>query len=183
MSETVEMIVRKSPMRPVFFHDGPTYWIRAMSFDPNAGYRSTRSNRYKAVGTASVDMRSALTCVLGSPLFYMYFKTFSNCRDFSTREIFAFPTEVFRSPTVGTLCLLADKLLERPIQTREVKQRNYPSGDVEYSEYYPVHSKAIIDEIDRVLARHYGFTDEELDFIINYDIKYRMAKVEEEEES
>ena len=26
-----------------------------------------------------------------------------------------------------------------------------------------------------VLARHYGFTDEELDFIINYDIKYRMG--------
>ncbi|MFH1515157.1 MAG: hypothetical protein ABIG42_06830 [bacterium] len=35
--------------------------------------------------------------------------------------------------------------------------------------------KHIIDEIDRVLARHFGFTDEELDFIINYDIKYRMG--------
>jgi hypothetical protein len=45
-------------------------------------------------------------------------------------------------------------------------------------------SKPIIDEIDRVLARHYGFTDEELDFIINYDVKYRMGlgagEVEEE---
>ena len=37
-------------------------------------------------------------------------------------------------------------------------------------------SKAIIDEIDRVLTKHYGFTEEELDFIINYDIKYRMGK-------
>ena len=36
-------------------------------------------------------------------------------------------------------------------------------------------SKPIIDEIDKVLAKHYGFTDEELDFIINYDIKYRMG--------
>lgn len=36
-------------------------------------------------------------------------------------------------------------------------------------------SKPIIDEIDTVLARHYGFTDEELDFIVNYDIKYRMG--------
>jgi len=26
-----------------------------------------------------------------------------------------------------------------------------------------------------VLAEHYGFTDEELDFIINHDIKYRMG--------
>jgi hypothetical protein len=40
---------------------------------------------------------------------------------------------------------------------------------------YPKVSKPLIDEIDRVLARHYGFTDEELDFIINYDIKYRMG--------
>jgi len=27
-----------------------------------------------------------------------------------------------------------------------------------------------------MFARHYGFTDEELEFIINYDIKYRMGK-------
>ena len=36
-------------------------------------------------------------------------------------------------------------------------------------------SKPIIDEIDKVLAQHYDFTEEELDFIINYDIKYRMG--------
>ena len=38
--------------------------------------------------------------------------------------------------------------------------------------------RLIIDEIDRSLAEHYGFTDEELDFIINYDIKYRMGQDE-----
>jgi len=32
-----------------------------------------------------------------------------------------------------------------------------------------------MDKIDTVLAEHYGFTEEELDFIINYDIKYRMG--------
>jgi cupin superfamily acireductone dioxygenase involved in methionine salvage len=43
-------------------------------------------------------------------------------------------------------------------------------------------SKPIIDEIDKVLAKHYGFTEEELDFIINYDIKYRMGGELEREE-
>jgi len=38
------------------------------------------------------------------------------------------------------------------------------TGKVIYDEFYPKHSKPIIDEIDRVLAGHYGFTDEELDF-------------------
>ena len=36
-------------------------------------------------------------------------------------------------------------------------------------------AKEALDEIDRVLAKHYGFTDEEFDFIVNYDIKYRMG--------
>lgn len=36
--------------------------------------------------------------------------------------------------------------------------------------------KRCFDQIDRVLAKHYGFTDEELDFIINYDIKYRIGQ-------
>lgn len=37
-------------------------------------------------------------------------------------------------------------------------------------------SKPIIDSIDTILAEHYGFSEEELDFIINYDIKYRMGR-------
>jgi hypothetical protein len=41
---------------------------------------------------------------------------------------------------------------------------------------YPSKSKEIIDSIDHALASHYGFTEEELDFIINYDIKYRMGR-------
>ena len=54
---------------------------------------------------------------------------------------------------------------------------------IEYAELNTAQSKPIIDEIDRVLARHYGFTDEELDFIINYDIKYRMGDLLGEEDN
>ena len=61
------------------------------------------------------------------------------------------------------------------LTNKAIKNRVYPSGLVYYEEYYPAKSKPIIDEIDKVLAKHYGFTEEELDFIINYDIKYRMG--------
>lgn len=61
------------------------------------------------------------------------------------------------------------------------KECNYKAtGKVIYDEFYPKYSKPIIDEIDRVLAKHYGVTDEELDFIINYDIKYRMGGADDE---
>ena len=39
----------------------------------------------------------------------------------------------------------------------------------------PRFAKSIIDEVDRALAHHYGFSDDELDFIVNYAIRYRMG--------
>ena len=49
------------------------------------------------------------------------------------------------------------------------------TGEIVYDEFYPRLSKPIMDETDRVLAEHYGLSGEELDYIINYDIKYRMG--------
>ena len=36
-------------------------------------------------------------------------------------------------------------------------------------------AKSIIDALDSALAEGFGFTDEELDFTVNYDVKYRMG--------
>ena len=38
----------------------------------------------------------------------------------------------------------------------------------------------MIDVIDQDLAKAFEFSDDETDFIINYDIKYRMSGTEEE---
>ena len=54
--------------------------------------------------------------------------------------------------------------------------RTKQADTIEYDEFSVGLSKPIIDAIDRVLARHYGFTEAELDFILHYDIKYRMGK-------
>ena len=68
------------------------------------------------------------------------------------------------------------RLLMKELQNNAVMvDAVYRTGDVSFAQYLPAKSKSIIDEIDKVLAKHYGFTDEELDFIINYDIKYRMG--------
>jgi hypothetical protein len=52
----------------------------------------------------------------------------------------------------------------------------YPHDTLSVQCIIPKHSKPIIDEIDAALADHYKLTEEELDFIINYDIKYRMGE-------
>ena len=65
------------------------------------------------------------------------------------------------------------------VQLQKHKERivvnSLRSGLTKQDVYHVSCAKPIIDEIDELLAKHYGFTEEELDFIINYDIKYRMG--------
>ena len=42
-------------------------------------------------------------------------------------------------------------------------------------------SKPLIDRIDTELGKLLGLNQEETDFIINYDIKYRMGGTDDEE--
>ena len=44
-----------------------------------------------------------------------------------------------------------------------------------YDEFYPRKSKPEIDAIDKILAEYLGLSADELDFIINFDIKFRMG--------
>ena len=60
--------------------------------------------------------------------------------------------------------------------SRPLVRRQKGKGTAETQSFIINKSKPIIDQIDTILSQHYDFTQEELDFIINYDIKYRMGK-------
>ena len=63
--------------------------------------------------------------------------------------------------------ILADRLMTDLRDNSSRKTAQYQaSGQAIYQEFYPSLSKPLIDEIDRVLAQHYNFTEEELDFTI-----------------
>jgi hypothetical protein len=49
------------------------------------------------------------------------------------------------------------------------------TGRTETQSFKIQKSKPIIEEIDVALARHFGLTEEELDFVINFEIKFRMG--------
>jgi len=83
------------------------------------------------------------------------------------------------------LSQLAAQLI-RDVESRsKIQTRNYSARgrtfEMKKQYFYFKESKPIIDEIDKVLAGHYGFTAEELDFILNYDIKYRLGRDAETE--
>lgn len=95
------------------------------------------------------------------------------------RDVLNFPCDLSKlsDKTRRTLILLAKQLQEDYTKNKSFMKKSGLQIETLNAEK----SKPIIDEIDRVLAQHYGFTPEELDFIINYDIKYRMGRDSGEE--
>ena len=127
--------------------------------------------------------RDIFVALLNSSLFYWFYVNYSDGHNFTKTVIGNMP---FDYDALGIhlpkLKQLVKELMKDLSDKSGKKVANYKAtGKVEYAEYYPKKSKSIIDKIDTVLASYYGFTDEELDFIINYDIKYRMGDVLAEE--
>jgi len=80
---------------------------------------------------------------------------------------------------LNSLCDIYEESLERNKKRTITQNKN--TGEIIQDFYFCKLSKHIIDEIDKTLAECYNFTEEELDFIINYDIKYRMGEELNEE--
>lgn len=158
----------------LYYHNAPRYWIRATDFIPyfHNDKGATISSQVKSSTFITENTRDIMMGVLNSSLFYIWFVVYSDSRHLNSREIDNFPLAEGKADLKQLLSELSEDY-----QRNKIRKHTYykATGNVDYDEYYPKKSKPIIDEIDKVLAKHYGFTDEELDFIINYDIKYRMG--------
>ncbi len=120
---------------------------------------------------------SAALCLLNSTLFRWVMDVVSDGSHLNRREIDNFPFDPRRAADLpGKFTKLAKRLsadLRRHSFTRKM---TYSHDTLTVQCIAPKFSKLILDEIDEVLAQYYGLTEEELDFIVNYDIKYRMGQ-------
>ena len=132
------------------------------------------------------EFRNASISILSSTLFYWYFIMTTNCRDLNPSDLKEFPINLadISEPILSSLSTLCEKIMIDYREKSLIKDKvSTQTGEIRYQEFYPRLSKPLLDEIDKVLAIHYGFSGAELDFILNYDIKYRMgASAQEEDE-
>jgi hypothetical protein len=166
--------------RPLYVHRIVQYFVKAVDFVPffwNEAEGQKKSEDYKPF-YFKPDLIDAFTAILSSSTFYWFWYIFGDGFHCGYRDVRAFGLK--RHPDDNTLASLSRLGKELMVDLKKHASRRVTvskaTGRVEYDEFYLKLSKPIIDEIDKVLARHYGFTDEELDFIINYNIKYRMGQ-------
>jgi len=164
---------------------GGVYWTKARDFDSPVIREGeiAVSTADRPVHIMDRRLRPVVgAAILNSSLHYWFWSNFSDCRNKTYQVMLDLPVPIDTLRTDSEIVRLGQILMKDYHTNAERRVRNHKGGTTEFDEFYPKYSKSIIDEIDRVLAKHYGFTEEELDFIINYDIKYRMGKEGEEEE-
>ena len=165
------------PYSFVYYQEATNYWMKA----------TCRVPFYKKNGVGMVPphgrllfLRDELTArtvmaLMNSSLFYLWFVTYSDGFHLSHALVKEFPVakELY---TLKELPLLAVRLEEEIKQHARMSTRNTKRDRIEIEEYRMGRSKALLDEIDEVLAHYYHFTSDELEFIIHYDNKYRMGR-------
>ncbi|MCZ2133597.1 MAG: Eco57I restriction-modification methylase domain-containing protein, partial [Bacteroidetes bacterium] len=158
---------------------GGRYYKVILNYEPDfkINGEQKRSSTYQFLYFESQAIADAFCAIMNSGLFFWYWLMFSDTWHMVNREIGSFPIEL-DSKLILKLSSLNRKLMEdlRHHSISRIENRNKGVDKVEFTQFNVRESKPIIDEIDTILAKHYDFTNEELDFIINYDIKNRMGK-------
>jgi len=174
-----------SGSKSVFYKNtGIGYYVTTTLQPPTCFINGNKasSSRETTINFGTEELMHIFHSILSSSLFFLFYQARSNCRDLNPSDItnFKFPLSVLNDKQLIVLSKKLQKSLEENswFQIRNQKQ----TGEVKIQSFTSSLSKHILDEIDTVLAKHYGFTNEELDFIINYDIKYRMGKELESED-
>ena len=180
----VKHFVTKSEHRVYYRTGGGLYWKVFTDFAPafNLNGKKGHSSRETWFTLITKEQVRPVVAALSSNLFWWWYTVTSNVRDLNPFDIqnFPLPESALADPAMQALGARYLKDLEKnsSMLVREQKQ----TGTTETQSFKIQKSKPIIDEIDKVLADHYGFTAEELDFILNYDIKYRLGRNSEADE-
>ena len=173
----LRLFMRESRHRVYHRTTGGLYWKVFTDFPPafTVNGRASHSTRETSFGVDAPEILKPVIAILSSNLFWWWYTITTNCRDLNPYDIQNFPISegVLYNPELVTLGNMYLEDIQR--NSTMLVRRQQQTGRTETQSFKIQKSKPIIDQIDCVLAQHYGFTDEELDFIINYDIKYRMG--------
>ncbi len=183
ISNNTELLAQfnKYSKHRLYYFRAVQYWFKVLDkepiFEENGKHQVT--GEMKPIYMDSRDFKYATISILSSSLFFLYYVLWSSCQVVNSRDFKFFIDFKTLHEKVSELATLGEHLQEDYQKNSHVKERHYSKKGrvftMKKQHFFIKHSKPIIDEIDKVLAKHYGFTEEELDFIINYDIKYRMG--------
>ena len=127
----------------------------------------------KELHLSTNDEKKCAISFLSSSTLFWFWNTLSDCRNLNRRDILAFPLspKVLTTSRLEQLAELGEKYLKALKKTSQMMTK---SG-LKIETFNYAKCKPILDEIDDVLRTSFGLDADQCDFIVNYDIKYRMG--------
>ena len=168
---------------PFLVHRIVRYFVKALSFTPkfvDPKGAAGKSDDYKEFKFLK-DHQQPIIALLNSSLFYWFWRTTSDGFHCGYADVYSMPYIAIQDPQkVKQIISLNAELMAGMANTSVEKSITTKAGKIIYQEFSSGQVKHILDKIDVALADHYGFSDVELDFIINYDIKFRLGADEDD---
>ena len=172
-------VQKNSSRASIYYTRKLSYFVQILDFVPTIydSFGNLREpSELKEINFADKLTRDGVLAFLNSSLFYWLITLFSDCRNLNKREIKMARLNISDNEKLAELAIITSTLMADIKAHSRVQTINYKKmGSLRIQSTYPRLSKVIIDKIDTALSKQYGFTNEELDYIINYDIKYRMG--------
>ena len=168
LHKSSSLMLRSNGHKVYYRTAGVRYWIIFLNNGFGTDSLSNKFAYFENKETATFYMAA-----FNSNLFWWYYALNFDMFNLKDYMIFNFKLNYINDNRLSQIATQLELDLENKKVHQEINSKT--RGLVTTSYYQKKRSKQIIDEIDKVLAQHYGFTEEELDFIINYDIKYRMG--------
>jgi hypothetical protein len=177
-------VIRQSP-HTAYAHRIVAHYVKAFDFVPF--FRSERdgekrSEDYKPFSFGSQNEMLAFAGVLNSSHFYLWFVAFSDVYHCGRELILDYPSDlndIAGSAPLGVAAKAVMSAFRKTAVRRSIPYKR--TGLVEYDEFYPRLVKSEVDKLDSELSPYSGLTPDSVDYVINYDIKYRMGGTDDEE--
>lgn len=157
----LSLLNSQSKQSKVFVNMRACFWMKAFSIHPG-------SKEYKEF-VCSSEMRPYLLAILNSNLFFLYWTIVSDCWHITNKELSEFVV-----PTEG-VCFEIFKILTSKLERKLERTKKYLGSVQTQYEYKHRECKPEIDAIDDALQEIYGLTDDEVTFLKEYKLKYRMS--------
>ncbi|MGB4927291.1 MAG: hypothetical protein WBP25_12490, partial [Giesbergeria sp.] len=165
---------------PIYVHRIVRYFIKALNKPPlfiDSMGSHGKSDDYKALGVDSEYLDLIVAC-LNSSIFYWYWRLTSDGFHCGYGDIYRFPFHGSSLNSHRDEISKLVKLLMASLEKNSVRKSiTTKAGKIQYQEFSPKSAKSILDAIDEAVANAWGLSPALVDYLINYDIKYRMGLV------
>ena len=172
---------KHTPIRELIDEKGkPIYYRTTGGMYYNVVTNKTQGSTKEKSLFIDKKLTNVIGAVLSSSLFWWYQQVYSNGLDLKSYEIESFPIPVaaLAVPVRQKIEKLYERYLrdiERHVVDHETKEYKHIT---KYKEYMIRYSKVLIDAMDDVICPLYGLTEEECEFIKNYELRFRTDESE-----